>query len=195
MSCFSRSRLWLKKCAKSTPRPGHIRAGAKPPIMCPSITNSVKALCSLVPPDTLASWRHGVVTWGGNANVGKMGHLGQPGRVGFGLDVVKPSRAKPLTSPAPACCNVACFPRGNGHAAGQKTARKAEFGKVAGTVSCITPAGSEKQIQKPRIIDPWSYATRFVLSSRSKVAKDTWDLGPKICPMSTLEVASSHFSP
>ena len=28
-----------------------------------------------------------------------------------------------------------------------------------------------------------------------KVDIDTWDLGPNICPMSTLEVASNHFSP
>ena len=37
----------------------------------------------------------------------------------------------------------------------------------------------------------------MVLASNNltKFAIDTWDLGPNICPMSTLEFASIHFSP
>ena len=35
-------------------------------------------------------------------------------------------------------------PRGDGRATRQKTARKANFGNVASTVSCITPAGPEE---------------------------------------------------
>ena len=53
-------------------------------------------------------------------------------------------------------------PPGDAYATRQKTARKAKFGNVTRTVSCITLAGPEEEILKVRAIDPWSYATRII---------------------------------
>ena len=121
MSCFSQSRLWLQKSLKLTPRPGHTRGGLKQPTLCSSSRNSLNALCSLVPLDSLASWRHRVATWGQDANVGKIGHLGWPAMVGIRGDLVKPSLdSRALISPLVPCIGVwlavtlaaYCSPRG-----------------------------------------------------------------------------------
>ena len=46
---------------------------------------------NLVPPDSLASWRHRVATCGQEAKIGKIGRLGRPTRVGLCGDLVLPS--------------------------------------------------------------------------------------------------------
>ena len=48
-----------------------------------------------------------------------------------------------------ACCHVGCllFPEWVSHMARQKTAKKAEFGNVARTISCIARARPRERIQ------------------------------------------------
>ena len=161
MGCFSPSPL--------TPRSGHTRVGAKQPTLCSWSTNSLEALCNLVLPDSQASWRNGIATWGHDAEVVKVGHLGWPTWGGFCGDLFKTSldsRAlisflDPWIGVWLAVTLAACFsPRGCSMS-GQKAAREANFGNVARTVSCITPARPQEQIPNSRKIDPSSYATRL----------------------------------
>ena len=134
----------------------------------PSGMSSIEAQCNLVPPDSLASWRHGVAMWGQDARIGKIGHPGWPTRVGSDGDLVKPSlHPRALISPLVHASGfgllsrcLLAVPRGDGHAMGQRTARKAKFGNVARTVSRRTPASLEEQIRSSRAIDPWLCSTK-----------------------------------
>ena len=109
------------KSPKLTPWPGHTRAGAQQPTLYFSSTIFPEPLCKLVPPDCQASWRHGVATWGQDAEPSKIGHLGWPTRVGFCCDLVTPSHdSGALISPLVPCIRVrlavtlaaCCYPRG-----------------------------------------------------------------------------------
>ena len=46
------------------------QAAAKQPPLCPSSRKSSKAICSMVPSYTPASWCHGAVMWGQDAEIG-----------------------------------------------------------------------------------------------------------------------------
>ena len=151
-----------QKGPKLTPQLGNTRAGARQPTPHTSGRNSPKAPCNLVPPDSPAVWRHEVATWGQDAQIDKIGHLGWSTRVGLLGDFVKPS-LDPRASITllvscigvwPAVTLAACRSRGDGHTTGQKTARKGNFGNVARAISCIAPARPEEQIRNCRAIDP-----------------------------------------
>ena len=76
-------------------------------------------------------------------------------------------------------------PQRHGRARGGKTARGAKFGNMARTVSCITPVTQEEQIQNPRAMDLWSYATRMAPNSwlgpllHGDIFFPTWPKMPK----------------
>ena len=148
-----------QKRQKLTPHLGSTRAGAKQPTLCPSSTNSPKILMQLSPrrlPGILAPV---VATWGQDAHISKVGHLGRPVRVGLCRDLVEPS----FDSQALISALVGCI--GFGDTNGQKTARIAKLGNIARTVSCITLTRPEEHILTPRAIDPLSSPTRIALSS------------------------------
>ena len=149
---FQPDLTWAHKSPKLTPLQGLTRAGAKHPTLCHASTNSLKALCNLVPSDPLASWCHGVAMWGQDAKIGKVGRFRRPTRVGFRDNLVKPSLDSGpeyiLRSSASQFGLLthwpAAVPRGDGYATGQKIARNAKFGNVARTISCIFAATPEQ---------------------------------------------------
>ena len=125
-------------------------------------------LCNLAPPVFLAFWRHGVATWGQDAKIGEIGRLGWVATVGFPGVLVEPSLdSRALMSPLVLFGLLSRWlltvRGGDGHTTGEKKARIAKLGNVARTVSCITPARPNKQIQKPRALDPYSFATEIAL--------------------------------
>ena len=96
-----------QKSRNLTHQPGHTRAGARQQTLYLSSTKFLAALCNLVPPDSLAFWRHGVTEWGPDAKIGKIGHIGWPVRVAFRCDPVKPSLdSRALVSPLVPCIGV-----------------------------------------------------------------------------------------
>ena len=131
--------IWTlaQKNSKLTPEPGHTRAGAQHPTPNTSSRNPLEALCYLVPSDSQASWRHGVATWGQDAQVGKISHLELPTRVGFRGDLVKPSfDSRALTSPLVPCIGVwlavtlaACCSRRGGSSVGAENSKKGKIGQ------------------------------------------------------------------
>ena len=72
---------FAQKGPKLTAQPGRTRARAKQSTLCTSTKNSLKAICNLVPLDSVASWRHGVAKWGHIARIEKIGLLGRLARV------------------------------------------------------------------------------------------------------------------
>ena len=96
-----------QKSSKVTPQLGCTRTGAKQATLYPSTTNPLEAVCNLVPPDSLVSRRHRVATWGQDAKIRKIGHLGWPARVGIHGDLVRPSGdSRALGSPLVRCMGL-----------------------------------------------------------------------------------------
>ena len=94
--------------SKNDPQGGHTRVGAKQPTLYPLSTDSPEALCNLAPPESHVSSRPGVATWGQDAEIGKIGHLRWPTRVGFCGDLVKPSLDLQALTPSLVSCIRVC---------------------------------------------------------------------------------------
>ena len=61
------------KSQKLIPRPGPTKARTNGLTLCPSSRNSPEPLSHSVPSASLASWRHGVATWGHHSKIAKYG--------------------------------------------------------------------------------------------------------------------------
>ena len=127
---------------------GDTRVGVKPPTLYPSTTNSLKALCQLVPSDSPASWSHGVTNWGQNAKIGKIDRLRRPTRVGSCGDQVEAIFHTPFDTVhwGLTCSHAGSLASsGDGHVNAQKTAKHAKLCYMGIPVCCKSPTMPEEQ--------------------------------------------------
>ena len=93
---FQRNFTMAQKRPKLTPCPCHRKTGAQQPTLYLSSTNSLTALCNLVPSDSRASMSHRLAMWGHDTEIGKTGCLWLPTSFAVCGNTARPSLNAPL---------------------------------------------------------------------------------------------------